>query len=128
MASDGNPVYTLEGRAPEVQAHFFGTGFIVGDGTILTNHHVAQPWWKNDELGSVLSQGLDPAIGEMVAYFPDSSAGVNVSIAQVSEEADLAIVKGDLAALRRPTLKKGRTEGGRGQRRTAHFPRLCNRH
>ena len=103
--SDGNPVYTLEGRAPEVQAHFFGTGFIVGDGTILTNHHVAQPWWKNDELGSVLSQGLDPGIGEMVAYFPDSSAGVNVSIAQVSEEADLAIVKGDLAALRRPTLK-----------------------
>lgn len=103
--SDGNPAYTLEGRAPEVQAHFFGTGFIVGDGTILTNHHVAQPWWKNDELGSVLSEGLDPGIGEMVAYFPDSSAGVNVSIAQVSEEADLAILKGDLAALRRPTLK-----------------------
>jgi len=103
--SDGNPVYTLEGRAPEVQAHFFGTGFIVGDGTILTNHHVAQPWWKNDELGSVLSEGLDPGIGELVAYFPDSSAGVNVRIAQVSEEADLAILKGDLAALRRPTLK-----------------------
>jgi DNA-binding response OmpR family regulator/S1-C subfamily serine protease len=108
--SDGNPTYTLEGRAPEVQAHFFGTGFIVGDGTILTNHHVAQPWWKNDELGSVLSQGLDPGIGEMVAYFPDSSAGVNVSIAQVSEEADLAILKGDLAALKRPTLK---TDGRR---------------
>jgi len=103
--SDGNPAYTLEGRAPEVQAHFFGTGFVVGDGTILTNHHVAQPWWKNDELGSVLSEGLDPGIGEMVAYFPDSSAGVNVRIAQVSEEADLAILKGDLAALRRPTLK-----------------------
>jgi DNA-binding response OmpR family regulator len=103
--SDGNPVYTLEGRAPEVRADFFGTGFIVGDGMILTNHHVVQPWWKNDELGSVLTQGLDPGIGEMIAYFPDSSAGVSVSIAQVSEEADLAVVKGDLAALKRPTLK-----------------------
>ncbi|MBA0085943.1 MAG: trypsin-like peptidase domain-containing protein, partial [Acidobacteria bacterium Pan2503] len=103
--SDGNPVYTLEGRAPEVRADFFGTGFIVGDGMILTNHHVVQPWWKNDELGSVLSQGLDPGIGEMIAYFPDSSAGVSVSIAQISEEADLAVVKGDLAALKRPTLK-----------------------
>ena len=103
--SDGNPVYTLEGRAPEVRADFFGTGFIVGEGTILTNHHVVQPWWKNDELGSVLSQGLDPGIGEMIAYFPDSSAGVSVSIAQVSEEADLAVVKGDLAALKRPPLK-----------------------
>ena len=103
--SDGNPVYTLEGRAPEVRADFFGTGFIVGDGMILTNHHVVQPWGKNDELGSVLTQGLDPGIGEMIAYFPDSSAGVSVSIAQVSEEADLAVVKGDLAALKRPTLK-----------------------
>jgi len=54
--SDGNPVYTLEGRAPEVRADFFGTGFIVGEGRILTNHHVVQPWWKNDELASVLSQ------------------------------------------------------------------------
>lgn len=103
--SDGNPAYTLEGRAPEVRADFFGTGFIVGDGTILTNHHVVQPWWKNEELSGVLSQGLDPGIGEMTAYFPDATAGVNVSIAQISEEADLAVVKGDLTALKRPALK-----------------------
>jgi len=103
--SDGNPSYTLEGRAPEVRADFFGTGFIVGDGRILTNHHVVQPWWKNDELGSVLSQGLDPGIAEMTAYFPDSTTGVTVSIAQISEQADLAVVKGDLAALKRRVLK-----------------------
>jgi len=103
--SDGNPVYTLEGRAPEVRADFFGTGFIVGQGRILTNHHVVQPWWKNDELASVLSQGLNPAIAEMSAYFPDSTAGVTVSISQISEEADLAVVKGDLSGLKRPILK-----------------------
>ena len=103
--SDGNPAYTLEGRAPEVRADFFGTGFIVGDGTILTNHHVVQPWWKNEELSSVLSQGLDPEIGEMIAYFPDATAGVKVSTAEISEEADLAVVKGDLGGLKRPTLK-----------------------
>jgi DNA-binding response OmpR family regulator len=109
--SDGNPVYTLEGRAPEVRADFFGTGFIAGDGRILTNHHVVQPWWKNDELSSVLSQGLDPEIGEMTAYFPDSAAGVGVSIVQISEQADLAVVKGDFSALKRPTLKTdGRKE------------------
>ena len=103
--SDGNPAYTLEGRAPEVRVDFFGTGFIAGDGTVLTNHHVVQPWWKNEELSSVLSQGLDPGIGEMIAYFPDAPAGVNVSIAQISEEADLAVVKGDFSALKRPALK-----------------------
>lgn len=103
--SDGSPVYTLDGRAPEVRADFFGTGFIVGEGRILTNHHVAQPWWKNDELASVLSQGLNPEIAEMSAYFPDSTAGITVSISQISNEADLAVVKGDLSRLKRPVLK-----------------------
>ncbi|MGB2901231.1 MAG: trypsin-like peptidase domain-containing protein [Candidatus Acidiferrum sp.] len=103
--SDGNPVYTLEGRAPEVRADFFGTGFIVGEGRILTNHHVVQPWWKNDELASVLSQGLTPAIAEMSAYFPEAAAGVSVSISQISDEADLALVKGDFSSLKRPILK-----------------------
>jgi len=103
--SDGNPVYTLEGRAPEVRADFFGTGFIVGEGRILTNHHVVQPWWKNDELASVLSQGLTPAIAEMSAYFPEAAAGVSVSISQISDEADLALVKADLSGLKRPILK-----------------------
>jgi serine protease Do len=103
--SDGNPVYTLEGRAPEVRADFFGTGFIVGDGSILTNHHVAQPWWKNDELSTVLEQGFSPAIAEMTAYFPAATAGIPVNIFQISDEADLALVRGDLSSLKRPILK-----------------------
>jgi DNA-binding response OmpR family regulator len=103
--SDGNPVYTLEGRAPEVRADFFGTGFIAGDGRILTNHHVAQPWWKNDELAAVISQGLNPSIAELTAYFPDAAAGIPVSVSQISDEADLAVLKGDLSGLRKSVLK-----------------------
>jgi serine protease Do len=103
--SDGNPVYTLEGRAPEVRADFFGTGFIVREGRILTNHHVAQPWWKNDELAAVSAQGLSPSIAEFTAYFPDSAAGVPVSVSEISEQADLAVLKGDLSGLKRPVLK-----------------------
>jgi DNA-binding response OmpR family regulator/S1-C subfamily serine protease len=103
--SDGNPVYTLEGRAPEVRADFFGTGFVVADGSILTNHHVAQPWWKNDELSAVLDQDLTPAISEMSAYFPAASAGISVSVAQISDEADLALLKGDISSLKAPILK-----------------------
>jgi DNA-binding response OmpR family regulator/S1-C subfamily serine protease len=109
--SDGNPLYTLDGRAPEVRADFFGTGFVAGEGRILTNHHVVQPWWKNDELGTVLSQGLNPAIAELTAYFPDAPAGVPVAISQISEEADLASVKADLSGLKKPILKlDGRKE------------------
>ena len=103
--SEGNPVYTLEGRSPEVRADFFGTGFLVGDGKILTNHHVAQPWWKNDELSSALQQGLEPAIAEMTAYFPDAPSGVPVGISQISDEADLSLLHADLSSLSRPILK-----------------------
>ena len=103
--SDGNPVYTLEGRAPEVRADFFGTGFIASEGRILTNHHVAQPWWKNVELASVSGQGLSPAVAELTAYFPDAAAGVAVSISEISEEADLAVLKGDLSGLKKPILR-----------------------
>jgi DNA-binding response OmpR family regulator/S1-C subfamily serine protease len=103
--SEGNPVYTLEGRAPEVRADFFGTGFIVGEGRILTNHHVAQPWWKNDELAAVFSQGLNPSIADLTAYFPDATAGVPLSISEISEQADLAVLKGDLSGLKKHILK-----------------------
>ncbi len=109
--SDGNTVYTLEGRAPEVRADFFGTGFIAGEGRVLTNHHVAQPWWKNDELAKVLNQGFDPAIADLTAYFPDAAAGVPVNVAQISEEADLAVLKGDLSSLKRPLLKLDASKG-----------------
>lgn len=103
--SDGNPVYTTEGRGPEVRADFFGTGFIVGDGKILTNHHVVQPWWQNEELAGATRQGLEPVIAEMTAYFPNEANGVSVNISQISQDADLALVHGDLSELHRPALR-----------------------
>jgi DNA-binding response OmpR family regulator/S1-C subfamily serine protease len=103
--SEGSTVYTTEGRAPEVRADFFGTGFIAGEGKILTNHHVVQPWWENDELGGASKQGLEPVLAEMTAYFPGAANGFSVGISQISSEADLALVHGDLSELKRPVLK-----------------------
>jgi DNA-binding response OmpR family regulator/S1-C subfamily serine protease len=103
--SQGKTVYTTEGKAPEVRADFFGTGFIAGEGRILTNHHVIQPWWQNDELAGILKQGLDPVIAEMTAYFPGESTGIPVGISQISDQADLAVVHGDLSILKRPNLR-----------------------
>lgn len=109
--SDGNVVYSLEGRAPEVREDIFGTGFIVGKNEILTNHHVAEPWWKNEELSAATQQGLQPSIAEMTAYFPEASVGIPLTISQISNEADLAVLHGDISALKRPILKiDGRKE------------------
>jgi len=103
--SDGNTIYTTEGHAPEVRADFFGTGFIAGEGKILTNHHVVQPWWGSDELGDAEKQGLEPVLAEMTAYFPNDSNGISLGISQISKDADLALVHGDLSELKRPMLK-----------------------
>ncbi|MGB7284386.1 MAG: trypsin-like peptidase domain-containing protein [Candidatus Acidiferrum sp.] len=109
--SDGNVVFTLDGRAPEVRQDFFGTGFVVGNDQVLTNHHVAQPWWKNDDLSDAAKHGLQPTIAEMTAYFPEATTGVPMNISQISDEADLAMLHGDLSALNRPILRiDGRKE------------------
>jgi DNA-binding response OmpR family regulator/S1-C subfamily serine protease len=102
---DGNPVLVTQGRGPEVQVHVFGTGFLAATGgRIVTNRHVAQPWWGNDEMDSITSQGLQPEIAEMEAYFPEASQGYPVSIQEVSSTVDLAIMQVDLGDLKRHPL------------------------
>ncbi len=103
--SEGNPIYTLTGRGPEVRADFFGTGFLAADGgRILTNRHVVEPWWKNEELGAVSQEGVEPMIAEISAYFPDVPRAFRVEIQKISPDADLAVVQGDLGDLKRPAL------------------------
>ena len=79
--SDGNPVLTLDGRGPEVKMDVFGTGFPAGaEGRIITNRHVAEPWWNNDELSSLTGQGLQPEISSIRAYFPGDPRAFSAEI------------------------------------------------
>ena len=90
-----NPLLGITGSGPEVHLDVFGTGFLVSDkGQILTNHHVAEPWWNNDDLKEMSDQGVDAMIIEMAAYFPGVSHGISVSTEKISSEADVALVKG----------------------------------
>ncbi|MCI0541804.1 MAG: trypsin-like peptidase domain-containing protein [Verrucomicrobiales bacterium] len=103
--SDGNPIFTTTGRGPEVRADFFGTGFLAASGgRILTNRHVVEPWWKNEELDAVSRQGIDAVISEINAFFPDSPRAYRVEIQKISPENDLALVQGDLGDLKRSAL------------------------
>jgi hypothetical protein len=95
-----NALLSLTGNGPEVHLDVFGTGFLASSsGQILTNHHVAEPWWQNDDLKEVLSQGLEPLIVEMTAYFPGVPHGIAISTEKISSAADVAVLRGNVAEL-----------------------------
>lgn len=103
--SDGNPVLTLSGNGPEVKLDVFGTGFPAGaEGQIITNHHVAEPWWKNDEIGNLTNEGFQAEISSIHAYFPGDPRSFTAEIGDISKEADLATMRVQLKDLKRPLL------------------------
>jgi S1-C subfamily serine protease len=82
------------GTGPHLQIDVFGTGFLVRrDGRVLTNHHVAEPWWSNDELKELVNQGTVPYVLSYKAYFPGSSDGIAAKVDKVSSTADVATLK-----------------------------------
>ncbi|HTV57988.1 MAG TPA: trypsin-like peptidase domain-containing protein [Verrucomicrobiae bacterium] len=104
--SDGNPVLTLEGNGPEVTLDVFGTGFLVSPaGRVLTNRHVAEPWWKNDDISTLTNQGFQAEISSIHAYFPGDPRAFHAEIQQISQDADLATMQVDMQDLQRAILK-----------------------
>jgi S1-C subfamily serine protease len=82
------------GAGPHLQIDVFGTGFLVrGDGRILTNHHVVEPWWNDDELKQLTDHGAAAYVLSYEAYFPGRSEGLVAKLDRISSEADVATLK-----------------------------------
>jgi len=99
---NGEAQVQLGGIGPEVRMEAFGTGFLASpEGRIVTNHHVVEPWWKNDEIGELLKQAdqLEPFVAEMTAYFPGIAHGIPIALKKISSDADLAVVAGNISGL-----------------------------
>jgi S1-C subfamily serine protease len=88
----GNPVVTTEGNGRSVHAHVFGTGFLVDSaGHILTNHHVLEPWWHNDDLIPVPGDAFEATVLSLHAYFPGSDEALPVRVEGLREDVDLGL-------------------------------------
>ena len=90
------PVTNRAGQKLEVE--YTGTGFYVrADGIVMTNRHVAEPWWENPEIAPLLNRGLKPRFLHLTITFPERDPlPVNTDTVVISDDGV------DLAAFRIP--------------------------
>jgi serine protease Do len=83
---------TPEGNAAIAEYEFVGTGFHVGQGFVMTNRHIAQPWMADDRAQSITA-GLkaQPRLRRLIAYFPGFTQAIPLEFKATSQKDDLAI-------------------------------------
>lgn len=104
-------------RRPNIRARVSGTGFLVGDGLIATNRHVAEPWFGDSEAQKLIDEGALGTIESLVIFFPGSPTPVNLTPASVSKTSDLAVVRAEdaNAVHAMPVLPLAKSTGAPGQ-------------
>lgn len=78
-----------------IRARVSGTGFLVSDGMLATNRHVAEPWYGDNEAEALMRRGASAMLESMVVFFPGSPTPVKLSAGAVSPTGDLAVLKVD---------------------------------
>ncbi len=95
--NEGNLIFSVEGTGPVFTITYTGTGFLVSrQGHILTNRHVAEPWWQDEDAARFRSLGLEPKLDRLVAVFPDVGEALALQTDRVSPQADVAMVRLDM--------------------------------
>jgi S1-C subfamily serine protease len=80
-------------QRPSLRARVSGTGFLVGDGLVATNRHVAQPWYGDSESEALIHRGATAMLENLVIFFPGSPTPVSLAPASASKTCDLAILR-----------------------------------
>ena len=89
---------------------YVGTGFLVDPhGLVLTNRHVAEPWWKDASVQAALGRGAKPRMASFRAFFPRETQAFDLSVLRVSDAVDLALVRVDLKGRKVPALPLDRS-------------------
>ncbi|MEK6279648.1 MAG: trypsin-like peptidase domain-containing protein [Acidobacteriota bacterium] len=90
--TSGEPTtLTPEGNAAVAEFEFVGTGFYVGDGFVVTNRHIAQPWLADDRAQSLSSSVRgQPRLKKLNAYFPEHPHPIPLKFKAAGSRDDLA--------------------------------------
>jgi serine protease Do len=89
---------TPEGNAAVAEYEFVGTGFHVGNGFVMTNRHIVQPWIADDRAQSI-SLKAQPRLKRLIAYFPEYTQPIALKFKAAAQRDDLAVCLLDLPEL-----------------------------
>jgi len=80
------------GERPGVRARVSGTGFVVSDGLLATNRHVAEPWYGDPDSAALIKKGATPQLEKLLAFFPGYPTPVDLTPIVFSAQGDLAVL------------------------------------
>jgi S1-C subfamily serine protease len=88
---------TPEGNAAIAEYEFVGSGFHVGQGYVVTNRHIAQPWIADDRALSIGgSLKAQPRLKKLIAYFPNIAEAIPLKFKVAAQRDDLAVCSLDV--------------------------------
>lgn len=110
---DGSPVLEVDAEGPVHSVEFYGTGFLVDRrGRLLTNRHLAEPWWNDDDAQALERRGFKPRMLYARAFFPGQRDPFAVQMERRADDVDLAVLRVDLKGKRVPVLPLERSKEG----------------
>lgn len=80
-------------QSPAIRARVSGTGFLVGNGLLATNRHVAEPWYGDTEAEGLIDRGATAVLENLVVFLPGSPTPLNLTPGTVSSTGDLAVLR-----------------------------------
>jgi len=78
---------------PALRARISGTGFVVGDGLLATNRHLAEPWYGDPDSEVLIRKGAKPQLEKLMAFFPGLPTPVDVAPTAISGRSDVAVLE-----------------------------------
>jgi hypothetical protein len=103
--ADGSVAVGVDGTGPVHAVDCVGTGFLIDRrGYVVTNRHVAEPWWKSETAEALARDGFKPRFLSLRAFFPKVAEALKAEPFRVSSTYDLGVLRVDVKGRAIPDL------------------------
>lgn len=109
----GKPL-SMMGKGHKGINEYTGTGFLVSaNGLVLTNRHIAEPWWELEKSPFTrMDPRIKPKFEMFLAFFPGIKEPFPLTVEKISDEVDLALLRIDTRGNTIPCMDLDTTGAG----------------